>query len=605
MRSVLKRLAGRLTEGYRGMSIQLVLSLSFTAVALAGILFLGASLLLRFSDSAQRMTQEATQRVLAQVNMNLDSYLRRMMRVSDTVYYRAIKKTDLTQRSLADAMGLLYEENRDAVVSIAVFNEGGGLEAAAPLSSAKATAFPNEASWFRLALEKMENLHFSTPHIQELFDDPDSRCRWVVSLSRHVQLTRGGNTERGVLLVDMSFGGIAQVCRDVELPNGGYVYLIDRFGEIIYHPRQQLIYSGLLEENNLTAAGYADGSHNERFQGRDREVAVKTVGYTGWKLVGVTPEARLWWEEDSLLLSGVSILLFSAFLMAFLNFRISAYISDPILRLDQAVKALEAGREDVEIGESGCDEVRRLGRSIASMVSTMRHLMDDIIRQEEQKRRSELEVLQSQINPHFLYNTLDSVVWMTECGRTQEAIQMVTSLARLFRIALSRGRRVIPLSDELDHARHYLNIQQIRYKNKFETRVEAGPGTEGLYTLKLSVQPLLENAIYHGMAGAEEDGLITVMARREGEDLLIDVSDNGAGMPPEVASRLLSEQRDPLPASGSGIGVRNVHRRIQLTFGEGYGLTIFSEPDEGTTVRLRLPALDGEQAARFQEEDAP
>ena len=182
---------------------------------------------------------------------------------------------------------------------------------------------------------------------------------------------------------------------------------------------------------------------------------------------------------------------------------------------------------------------------------------------------------------------------------------MVTSLARFFRISLSKGKSIIPLSDELDHARHYLNIQQIRYKNKFETRVEAGPGTEGLYTLKLSVQPLLENAIYHGMAGAEEDGLITVMARREGEDLLIDVSDNGAGMPPEVASRLLSEQRDPLPASGSGIGVRNVHRRIQLTFGEGYGLTIFSEPDEGTTVRLRLPALDGEQAARFQEEDAP
>lgn len=605
MRSVLKRLAGRLTEGYRGMSIQLVLSLSFTAVALAGILFLGASLLLRFSDSAQRMAQEATQRVLAQVNMNLDSYLRRMMRVSDTAYYRIVKKTDLTQRSLADAMGLLYEENRDAVVSIAVFNEGGGLEAAAPLSSAKAAALPNEAPWFRLALEKMENLHFSTPHIQELFDDPDSRYRWVVSLSRHVQLTREGNTERGVLLVDMSFGGIAQVCRDVELPNGGYVYLIDRFGEIIYHPRQQIIYSGLLEENNLTASEYADGSHNERFQGRDREVTVKTVGYTGWKLVGVTPEARLWWEEDSLLLSGVSILLFSAFLMAFLNFRISAYISDPILRLDQAVKALEAGREDVEIGESGCDEVRRLGRSIASMVSTMRHLMDDIIRQEEQKRRSELEVLQSQINPHFLYNTLDSVVWMTECGRTQEAIQMVTSLARLFRIALSRGRRIIPLSDELDHARHYLNIQQIRYKNRFEARVESGPGTEGLYTLKLSVQPLLENAIYHGMAGAEEDGLIAVTARREGDDLLIDVSDNGAGMPPEVAAGLLSEQRSAQPASGSGIGVRNVHRRVQLTFGPGYGLTIFSEPDEGTTVRLRLPALDRDQAARFQEEDAP
>ena len=603
--ALFKRLAARAREGYRRMSIQLLLSLSFTAVALAGIAFMGASLLLRFSDSAQSLTQEATQRVLAQVNMNLDSHLRRMMRVSDTVYYRIIKKTDLTQRSMGEAMSLLYEENRDALVSIAVFNEGGGLETAVPLSSIKPTAFPNESSWFCLALERMENLHFSTPHIQELFDDPDHPYRWVVSLSRHVQLTRDGNTERGVLLVDMNFSGIAQVCRDIELPNGGYVYLTDRSGELIYHPRQQLIYSGLLEENNLTAAGYPDGSHHERFQGQEREVTVKTVGYTGWKLVGVVPAGQLWGEGDSLLLFGVSILLFSAFLMAFLNFRISEHISDPILRLDQAVKELEAGREDVEIEESGGGELRRLSHSIASMVSTMRHLMDDIIQQEAQKRRSELEVLQSQINPHFLYNTLDSVIWMTEVGRTQEAIQMVTSLARLFRIALSGGRRIIPLSDELDHARHYLSIQKIRYKNKFDLRVKAEPGTEGLYMLKLTIQPLLENAVYHGMAGAEEDGLISVEARREGDELIIDVTDNGVGMRPELAATLLSDQRPQLRTSGSGIGVRNVHRRIQLTFGEAYGLTIFSEPDEGTTVRLRLPALDGEQAARLEQEDAP
>ncbi|MDE6841667.1 MAG: cache domain-containing protein, partial [Oscillospiraceae bacterium] len=290
--ALFKRLAARAREGYRRMSIQLLLSLSFTAVALAGIAFMGASLLLRFSDSAQSLTQEATQRVLAQVNMNLDSHLRRMMRVSDTVYYRIIKKTDLTQRSMGEAMSLLYEENRDALVSIAVFNEGGGLETAVPLSSIKPTAFPNESSWFCLALERMENLHFSTPHIQELFDDPDHPYRWVVSLSRHVQLTRDGNTERGVLLVDMNFSGIAQVCRDIELPNGGYVYLTDRSGELIYHPRQQLIYSGLLEENNLTAAGYPDGSHHERFQGQEREVTVKTVGYTGWKLVGVVPAGQ-------------------------------------------------------------------------------------------------------------------------------------------------------------------------------------------------------------------------------------------------------------------------------------------------------------------------
>ena len=601
MRGLLKGLAGRVVKRYQGMSIQMVLSLSFTAVALVGVVFMGGSLLLRFSDSARNLSQQATRRVLAQVNLNLDSYLRRMMRVSDTMYYRVIKNTDLASDTLDEEMGLLYEENRDALVSIALFDAAGRLVEAAPLSGMKASAEPSQSRWFRAAAERMENLHFSTPHIQELFDDPDYRYRWVVSLSRQVQLTRGGDTESGVLLVDMSFNGIAQVCREVELPNGGYVYLVSREGELIYHPRQQLIYAGLLEENNVAAAGYSDGTHEESFQGKAREVTVKTVGYTGWKLVGVAPSAPLWGETDSVLLFGLSLLLFSAFLMAFLNFRVSAYIADPIRRLDQAVKELEAGGETVEVDvEGGCYEVQRLSRSIRSMVSTLRHLMDDIIEQEEQKRRSELEVLHSQINPHFLYNTLDSVIWMTECGRTQEAVQMVTSLARLFRISLSGGRRMIPLSDELEHARHYLNIQQIRYRNRFDAQVEARPGTQGLYTLKLTVQPLLENAIYHGMAGAEEDGLIRVDAYREGDDLVIDVMDNGVGMPPEKAACLLEEHGPESGGSGSGIGVRNVHRRVCLTFGEGYGLTIFSEPDEGTTVRVRLPVLDEGAAARYQ-----
>ena len=236
------------------------------------------------------------------------------------------------------------------------------------------------------------------------------------------------------------------------------------------------------------------------------------------------------------------------------------------------------------------------------MVSTMRHLMDDIVRQEEQKRRSELEVLQSQINPHFLYNTLDSVIWMTESGQQEEAIQMVTSLARLFRISLSKGKSVIPLAAELEHARHYMNIQQIRFKNRFTTRIEARPGTEELYTLKLIVQPILENAIYHGMASAEDDGLIQVTAWREEDSLVIDVADNGLGMRPEVAAALLDEDRPELPTGGSGIGVRNVHQRIRLTFGEGYGLTILSEPDDGTVVRIRLPALDEEAGGRYRNE---
>lgn len=605
MKKLFARAAASLSGRYRTMSIQMVISLSFTAAAVAGMVLMGLSLVWRYSAGTEQLVRENTERVLGQVNMNMDSYLRRMMRVSDTMYYRIIKNADLATQSMDEGMELLYEENRDELVSIAVFDSRGALVAGTPLTALKEGADPASSDWYQAALDKMENLHFSTPHIQRLFADPDENFRWVVSLSRYVQLTREGSTYSGVLLVDMGFSGIEQVCRDVELAGGGYIYLTDASGELIYHPRQQLIYAGLDTENNLAAASLADGTHTETFQGERRLVTVKTVGYTGWKLVGVVPRTGAGDDGGYIFLFGLSMLLFSAFLMAFLNFRISARISDPIRRLEQSVKELEAGAQEVAIKEDGCYEVRRLAHSIASMVSTMRHLMDDIILQEKRKRRSELEVLQSQINPHFLYNTLDSVIWMTEAGRYDEAIQMVTSLARLFRIALSRGRSFIPLADELEHARHYMTIQQIRYQDKFTASVRAEEGTEGLYTLKLIVQPLLENAIYHGMAGCEEDGRITVTAKREGGDLVIDVSDNGVGMPPEVVERLLDESQPQTRSSGSGIGVRNVHRRIRLTFGEGYGLEVFSEPDEGTTVRIRLPALTAEEAAQLQREEEP
>ncbi|WP_394977550.1 histidine kinase [Candidatus Allofournierella merdipullorum] len=604
MKKLFTRAAASLSRRYRTMSIQMVISLSFTAAAVAGMLLMGLSLVWRYSAGTEQLVRENTERVLSQVNMNMDSYLRRMMRVSDTMYYRIIKNADLATQSLDEGMELLYEENRDELVSIAVFDSKGALVAGTPLTALKEGADPASSDWYQAALDKMENLHFSTPHIQHLFADPDDSFRWVVSLSRYVQLTREGSTYSGVLLVDMGFSGIEQVCRDVELAGGGYIYLTDAEGELIYHPRQQLIYAGLETENNLAAASLPDGVHTETFEGERRLVAVKTVGYTGWKLVGVVPRGGAS-DDGYTFLFGLSMLLFSAFLMALLNFRISARISDPIRRLEQSVKELEAGVQEVAIREDGCYEVRRLAHSIASMVSTMRHLMDDIILQEKRKRRSELEVLQSQINPHFLYNTLDSVIWMTEAGRYDEAIQMVTSLARLFRIALSRGRSFIPLADELEHARHYMTIQQIRYQDKFTASVTAEEGVEGLYTLKLIVQPLLENAIYHGMAGCEEDGRITVTARRDGSDLVIDVADNGTGMPPEVVERLLDESQPQTRSSGSGIGVRNVHRRIRLTFGEQYGLEVFSEPDEGTTVRIRLPALTAEEAAQLQREEEP
>ena len=414
---------------YHRSSIQLILSIAFTAVAVIGMLFLGMALLLRFSSSANEMAAETSQRVLEQVNWSLDSYLRSMMRVSDTVYYRVIKNADLeqsgTEQELRDALELLYAKDRDVLVSLALFDSDGGLISATPLTELKNSVTPSREEWFTAAMERIENLHFSTPHVQNLFEDPDSRYHWVVSLSRHVELTGGGVIRSGVLLVDMNFSGIEQICKDVSFSDGqGYLYLIDRNGEIIYHPRQQLIYAGLLEENNQAAAAYSDGTYTEVFRSQRRQVTVKTVGYTGWKLVGVAPTESLRDNYSQLLLFALFVVSLSIFLLVFVNLRLSEWITAPMKKLDLAVRQLEKGAETADFDVDGPYEVEHLSHSVQSMVSTMRHLMEDVIQQEEEKRRSELDVLQSQINPHFLYNTLDSVVWMTENGRTQEAVVM-------------------------------------------------------------------------------------------------------------------------------------------------------------------------------------
>lgn len=576
---------------YKQKSIQFVISVSFTTVAVIGMIFLGVALYLRFTNATEDMISEDNKRLLDQVNINLDAHLRNMMNVSDAMYYIVIKNSDLSKDTLNDEMSLLYETNRNMVVSISIFTDNGDLVAATPVSNLKKIANVTKEDWFIKANDRIENLHFGVPHVQNLFEDPDYRYKWVVSLSRAVELTTGGEIKHGVLLVDINFSGIEQIFKSVDLGKTGYIYLIDSEGEIIYHPRQQLIYSNLIKENNYIAANYEDGNHIEEFESTKRLITVKTAGYTGWKIVGVTPMEDIilnYYQVNAFL---VFVLIFTIFLLIFVNIFISSKIANPIKSLESSVKEIENGILDKEIFVGGSYEIQHLGKTIRSMVIQMRKLMDDIVVEQELKRKSELDVLQSQINPHFLYNTLDSIVWMIENERTEEAVLMVTSLARLFRISLSKGKSIITVKDELQHAKYYMTIQKMRYKNRFTIEIKAEDEVLNLATIKLIVQPLLENSIYHGMEYMDGDGEIKVKAYIENNDLYISVSDNGLGMPEDVVNSLLTNQNH-IKGKGSGIGLKNIQERIQLRFGKAYGLIIESEPDEGTTIKIHLPKID-------------
>ena len=578
-------------QGAQKASIRYIIFIYFTLTALAASVFIGISLYTRLSGQMADTIQEENQILINQINRSMDSYLQTIMKLSDSLYYGVIKNADLSDGSIGSEITLLYDNNKDNIENIALLSKDGQMLESVPAARLKSNVDVIDENWFKNALLKTENLHFSTPHVQTIFDGSESQYRWVISMSRAVEITNGPYTDQGVLLIDIRYNSLERLFDGVNLGNGGYAYLISSDGEIIYHPKAQLIDSGIVKENNQESAGLKDGNYEEVFDGEKRIVSVKTVGYTGWKIVGVTPLDGMSLNNIKTKLLMVFIIAFVLFILSIINSYISTRITDPIKELEKAVNEIEQGNLEVEVRSAGSYEIQHLGTSIQSMARRIRKLMNDIVAEHESKRRSEFDTLQSQINPHFLYNTLDIIVWMIENEKQSEAVKVVTALARFFRISLSKGKSIIPVKDELEHVRNYLMIQHMRYKNKFTYDIEADEDVLELASLKLMLQPLVENAIYHGMEFMDGDGEILVRAWRREDDLYMSVSDNGLGMTQEQVEHLFQAADHTSSGRGSGIGVKNVNERIKLYFGTGYGLDIQSEPDEGTTVTAHLPAI--------------
>lgn len=569
----------------------MTISVSFTVLSVCCMCFLGVMLYQQFTRKAENLTVENSRQLLNQTTINLEDYLRNMRRISDAMYYTVIKNTDIGSESLDDSMTLLYEANKDKLVSIACYTNDGNLTAAAPIATEKRDVDVKEQKWFEDAAGELENFHFSTPHVQNLFDDPSFRYYWVVSLSRTVELTRNGTSMLGVLLVDMNYSSIEQLLEKANTDTSGeYVYLMAPDGEIIYHPKQNLIHMGLYQENNDRTAQYEDTTVKENFRGEKRLVTVKTISYTGWKLVSVVPMKSFSMGMTGMRNLVVLLVALTVLAAVLLNQMVSARISKPLRRLNDSVKEWESGNMNPDIYAGGSMEVEHLGKTLRSTVAQIQQLMDDIVVEQEEKRKSELDALQSQINPHFLYNTLDSIVWMITGERYDDAVFMITQLASLFRISLSKGKTVIRIEEEVKHAQNYMNIQKIRYKNSFEVDFQIDEDIRDGCIVKLVLQPLLENAIYYGMEFMDGEGEIHVRGYRKDDDIYLEVEDNGLGMPEEEAAELLNGKERP-HKHGSGVGLINVHSRLKLRFGEEYGLIIHSCPDEGMMIQIHIPYI--------------
>lgn len=579
-------------EKLKPKGIQSTIMAAFSVISISIMLILGVVLYMRFSTMSREETVQSTRKLMEQTGENLEDYLVSMRQISDAAYYNVIKENDLSaqDQEIQTKMNLLYEANRDNLQSIAIYNDYGSLLAAEPVAAQKEDPDVTNQDWYKQAVEEMENMHFSTPHIQNLFDDGTHRYYWVISLSRMVELTDNGVSQMGVLLVDMDYSAISRMMNQINTSNNGqYYYLCDSSGEIIYHPRQIQISDGITSEDSEAVAEYKDGVYDRVFEGEQRKVIVNTISYTGWKLVGVIPYDTLSAGTINIRYFIILIILLMAMMLVIINRVVAVRISSPILKLNDSVKEYEAG-EKPEIYIGGSSEIRHLGLSIQSSYEQIDTLMKKIVLEQNERRKSEFDALQSQINPHFLYNALESITWMVEGERNDEAVFMISQLAKLFRISLSRGRTVISIKDELQHAQSYMNIQMIRYKNTFSVVFDVDPEVYSYCIVKLVMQPLLENAINYGVEGMDDSGEIRVTGREENGAVILSVSDNGFGMSEEQV-RLVLTDSTRIRKHGSGVGLVNVNNRIKILFGKEYGLKVESEPDEGTTVSIRIPAI--------------
>lgn len=436
---------------------------------------------------------------------------------------------------------------------------------------------------------------FASPKTIQLFSKPIGRniaatsnysADEVVSIAKAVIDPVAGK-RLGVILIDLKLEKIKQVTESITLGKSGFLYIMDANGDIVYAPVNSIVYrvrnEWLIDSNNSIV---------KTIQGSDFQIIYKDSVYTNWKTIGVFSLNETLKQVTVLRHYSIFIGIITLVLAVVAAFFFTASIAKPLSKLRSLMKRAEEGDLSVRFNSKYNDEIGQLGNSFNNMITEIRNLIDMVYVEQRRKREAELKTLQAQIKPHFLYNTLYTIQWMAQEHGAQDVVNIVGALGNLFRIGLSKGKEMISVHEELEHVRSYLAIQKARYEDKLTYEVNFDENILNYSVLKLILQPLVENAIYHGINARRGGGKITITAKREDGKLYFSVVDNGIGITKEKLQEIRQLlERTGLEPVNTGFGILNVHERIQLSFGSEYGLTYTSVYEEGTKVEIWHPLL--------------
>lgn len=557
-----------------------------------------------FLDHAQKTAEEHSVQLIHQVSNSMDVYVETIEKMvnyiqlelqdtpfftmesegasgwdSETAYIRSVLEN--VANSHREVAGIFIATKEDLYVSTG-------------MSRISRDPFQNER-WYREALENPEEIQLiSVVTGRNIVTNRSYSIDDVFSLAKAVQDPETGEV-LGVILLDIRHDIIQSSINGVTIGEKGFVFVMDQEDNIVYTPVNGIVY----RVNPKWVKAMEPMS--VQIQGGSYQIRSELSPYTGWRTVGVFSMDEVMSSVNTIVYILFTCVIISLVLVVIVSFKFSRTLTNPIFKLKRLMKQAESGDLTVRFNFEHNDEIGELGQSFNHMIARIDQLIQMVYVEQENKRTAEMKSLQEQIKPHFLYNTLDTISWMARDYDAEDIVRLVDALTNMFRIGLSHGKDIITVKEEITHVSNYLYIQKIRYKDKLNYVIHVDESLYAIEVPKLILQPLVENAIYHGVKAKRGGGTITITGVPEGENLVFTVQDDGAGMLQEKVEELnrRMSERSVLDEKKS-FGLFYIRERIQLCYGKGYGVHVESTLGEGTRVTITLPLY--QKPKKFDEE---
>ncbi|MDB5053704.1 MAG: multi-sensor signal transduction histidine kinase [Bacilli bacterium] len=558
----------------------------------------------KYSDFSETQADQYTLQMIHQVESNVDFYINHLQDVlyyvgRDPVIDRFLLSSEKelsnqTQAAQVNAVLRTYTERNPEIAGMMLVSQNDqflGFE----MHRISRDPLTNE-QWYRHAVDEPGKVALlSNPIGRNIATNQNYSSNDVLSLVSAVNDPSTGKII-GVLLIDLRLDMIKKIFDNIHLGQSGFIYILDNRGNIVYSPVNTIVYR--LDNDWLHNVG--QGSLTHEINGHDYRILYKDDAANNWRIIGVIP------NDDYLRV--VSDIQYYTYIIAIVTLLLATLTSSyftgtiirPVRKLMRLMKRVQQGDLNQHFTTQTNDEIGQLGNSFNHMVEEIKNLINLVYVEQRKKREAELQVLQAQIKPHFLYNTLDTIQWMAQDNNSEEIIQIIGALTNLFRIGLSKGHEWIPIRDEIKHVESYLIIQMTRYTGKLDYEFDIPEALHRFHVLKLILQPIVENAIYHGIKERTGKGKIQISAEQIHDIIRFRIVDDGIGIPPDKLIEINAILQDGNKRREfEGFGLFNVNERIRLTYGHVYGIKVISEWGKGTTVIVDHPLIQSTQ--RFEE----